>query len=214
MFVLPNSDIGYLEALLYDENRQLRVLPYADLADVPQEHLSQFCAQQGVYCIPTLELVDFLRAEIAGEKAIEIGAGNGALGTALGIPITDSRMQEEPQMRRIYADLQQATVRYGPNVQRYDAADAIRRFKPHTVIAAWVTHQFDSHEAWRKGSIFGVDEGALLRRVRRYIFIGNEEVHGPKPVLERPHRTVHAEWLLSRAMNGTPNAIWIWERDA
>ena len=200
-----------MEELLLSPEGSLRILPYADLANVPQEHISQFCVQHGVYCLPTQELVEWLRAELAGQKAIEIGSGNGALARALSITATDSYMQADPKIAALYAVQGQAPVHYGLNVEKWDAAAAVRLHRPHTVVACWVTHLYNEAEEWRAGNMFGVDEGQLLARVQKYIFVGNELTHALKPILDRPHRVFKAPWLLSRSINRDMNVIWVWE---
>ena len=54
----------------------------------------QFCLSRGIHCLPTLELIEFLKEEIGiqrlGKIAIEIGAGHGAIAKALNIISTDS----------------------------------------------------------------------------------------------------------------------------
>lgn len=212
VFELPRADITYLRAILLDESERLRVRPYAELQGIPQEHITQFCLVNGLYCLPTIELVAFIAQEIAGRKTIEIGSGNGALGRALEIPLTDSYQQNDPAIRSIWASAGQAPVQYGMDVLRYAALDAIRRFKPDCVVAAWVTHKYDPQTHYREGNMYGVQEEKIMAKVRKYVFVGNENAHRHKPILELPHRTIKADWLLSRSLAKDQNAIWIWER--
>ena len=57
-----------------------------------------------------------------------------------------------------------------------------------------------------------VDEAAIVAACDAYVFIGNTQVHQHKPILALPHRRLTPSWLQSRAINGTPDFIGIWER--
>jgi hypothetical protein len=212
--IFDASNITYLKELLLDENGCLRVVPYSRLMNVPQEHLSQFCMEHGIYAIPKQELIDFLREEISGneESTIEIGSGNGVICKALGIRGTDNYMQEIPEIKLHYQMLGQATVPYGKHVERLDALKAVQKYKPDIVVAAWVTHKYNPREPWREGNMYGIDEKKLLDKVQKYIVVGNEKVHDKKPILSLPHRKVKAPWILSRSMNPEKNVIFIWEK--
>ena len=94
MYTFDRSDINYLKRLLLKDG-ELQILPFDILKDIPQEHISQFCVENGCYLIPTTELVEFLAKLIGGNESrtIEIGSGNGVLGKALGIMCTDNFQQ-------------------------------------------------------------------------------------------------------------------------
>lgn len=186
----------------------LRPMPAAFYAQYSQHDLSLWCVTRGIYCLPTTELIEFLGKEIAGKRAIEIGAGNGVIGRALGIPATDSRMQERPEIAEFYASIGQQVVTYGQDVDKLDAAEAIEHYQPEIVIAAWVTHQYDENDHHRGGNAFGIDEEAIAKRAT-YIHVGHERVHAQKPVLKIPHET-HRIPLWSRSFEADENVIWIW----
>lgn len=188
-----------------------RVVPAAALANTTPEERLRFGVEHGIYAFPTEELVAFLRDFIGGRSAIEIGAGHGRLAAALGIPATDNRQREEPAMRAYYAALGQPTVRYGAHVEKLDAAEAVAKYWPQVVIAAWVTHRFDAAQPQAGGSETGVDEAAIVRACEAFVFIGNTQVHAHKPILSLPHRRIEPPWLRSRAINGTADFIGIWE---
>lgn len=211
--ILQKADISYLENILLDEQGHLKVVPYEQLKDVPQEHLSVFCVQHGFYCIPTQELIDFLSEEIGDlkEQTIEIGAGNGVLCRELGIKGTDSFMQLNPEIKAHYENLKQAIVPYGNHLERLDALEAVRKYRPKIVLAAWFTHKYNQKQHWRGGNMYGVDEKKILDKVTKYIHIGNETVHNKKPILELPHKVIQADWLLSRSVSRDKNVIYIWE---
>jgi hypothetical protein len=190
----------------------LRVMPAEFYASRSQDDLMVWCVRRGFYCLPTVELVEFLRAEIGGESAIEIGAGHGALGRALGIPMTDSKMQERADIAEIYRNALQAPISYPPDVEKLTALEAVEKYRPRVVIGAWVTHRYDSKVPERGGNMYGVDESKLLSKkwVRRYLFIGHERVCGQKPILSRRHTTYRFPFLFSRASDPL-NVIWSWK---
>lgn len=199
---------------LLDANGVLRVVPAADLADTTPAERLRFGVQHGIYGFVTEELVQFLREVIGERRAIEIGAGHGQLATALGIPATDNRQQEEPATRAHYELLRQPTVRYGDHVRKLDALEAVARHRPQVVVAAWVTHRYRPECPDAGGSVTGIEEEAVIAACETYVFIGNTQVHQHKPVAALPHRRLTPPWLYSRAVNGTADFIGIWEREA
>lgn len=196
-----------------DAQGQLVIHPAEWWAQFDQVDIGAFCVRQGMYCVPTLELVEWLKAEIGIATAIEVAAGNGALGRAVGIPATDNKSQRRPKVRAYLASIQQPPVRYGAHVLELDAELAVRALQPQVVVAAWLTHRFNEREEWRGGNPDGPREEFLLERAR-YIHVGNRGVHGVKPILALEHRAYEFPWLISRAMNGAPNFIAVWERGA
>ena len=176
-----------------------------------QAEISAFCVKHGLYCIPTQELIDWLKPLLAGERAIEIGAGTGTLAESLDIHATDNKMQLWPEIRAQYLLTRQTPVTYGPRVEELDALEAIRRYEPTVVIAAWVTHKWRPQETWREGNAWGVEEERIVQQAT-YVHIGNRKVHQHKPILELPHEELEAPWLVSRAINGTPNFVSLWRK--
>lgn len=211
-WALDAPGIRDLAPRLLDAQGRLRVVPAAELADTTGEERLRFGVEHGLYGFPTEELVAFLRQRIGGRRAIEIGAGHGQLARALGIPATDNRQQEEAEFRTYYAQLGQPCVPYGNHVEKLDALAAIARHRPEAVIASWVTHRYspDRHEAG--GSVTGIDEEAVIANCDTYIVIGNTHVHRHKPIWAWPHEKLTPSWLYSRAINGTPDFIAIWQR--
>jgi hypothetical protein len=214
--LLPKDNTTYLDEMLLDQDGALRILPYSDLKNIPHVHLMKFCVEHGYYCIPTQELIDFLNEEIGQqkEKTIEVAAGSGVIAKALGIVATDSKMQLEPAVLSYYRLLKQTIVPYDKSVKvdRIDAAKAVRKYKPDIVVAAWLTHKYNKREHWREGNQQGVDEVNMFESINKYINIGNEVTHAKKPILELPHRTIKADWLLSRSAHADKNVIFIWEK--
>lgn len=209
--VLEPVDLAPLDRALLDGQGLVRLLPAADLHQIPRPALRYWLHMRAVYGLPTTELIAWLQEQIGERRAIEIGAGNGALGRALGIPRTDSHVQQTDEMKQRYASLSigaQAPVSYPPDVKRMEALDAVDHYRPHTVVASWVSQK------WRPGDeqafVYGVDEWALLKRVRRYIFIGALSSHDQKRILTRPHETYAPPWLVSRAEPGI-DRIWVFQ---
>lgn len=187
-----------------------RILPSSFYRNTTAAERIMLCVRNGLYSLPTDELVDWLRAEIAGRSAIEIGAGHGALAAALGIPATDSWLQLNPAVAAHYAERSQPTVTYGRNVERLDAAAAIVKHKPKVVVACWVTHKYQSWRPEAAGNEFGVDEEALIDACETYILVGNAKVHEGKSIWNRKHRIIEPYWLYSRTMNDTKDFIAVW----
>jgi hypothetical protein len=131
-FTLNPTRVRDISDLVLDARGCVRILPAHKLAaTTPQERL--LCGvRHGLYGFPTLELVDFLRARIAGRTAIEIGAGHGVLSQALGIPATDNRQQEDEAIQAHYRALGQPTVPYGDHVEKLDAAAALANIGPRS----------------------------------------------------------------------------------
>jgi hypothetical protein len=164
------------------------------------------------YLLPTVELVDHLKSVIVGRKAIEIGSGSGDLARFLGIPATDNYCQDWPEVKEFYEITGQPRVRYGDNVERLDALEAVEKYKPDIVIGAWVTQWIDPKlpPPPEGGSIYGIKEDELLEKVPVYIMIGAEGIHGRKRILKRPHKMFNAKRIArSRRQD---NRIWIFGR--
>jgi hypothetical protein len=184
-----------------------RVMPAAFYRGTSIADRAVFGARHGLYGLPTVELIDWLKEKINGRTAIEIGAGHGVLADALGIPATDNRQQEEPAVAAYYAAIRQPVVQYGKSVEKLDAAAAVAKYRPQVVIASWVTHKYlaERHEAG--GNENGVTEEAIIAACGTYIFIGNSKVHAQKSIWGLPHSKIEPDWLFSRAHNGSPDFI-------
>jgi hypothetical protein len=91
--------------------------------------------------------------------------------------------------------------------------EAIKKYRPKVVVAAWVTQLYQDGDTPKKigSSIHGVDEAWVLDNVETYIFVGNEHVHKDKRILSRPYREIrNPHYVVSRAFDQTQNVIWIW----
>lgn len=207
----PKMDADFL-----DDRGQLKVVPLSRYGRWTQAQLGLWAQQRAFYFLPTVEAVELLQRLLPEklERAMEIGAGNGALGRALGIRATDSLQQLRPDVAESYRLMQQPTVRYGDDVEGLSALEAIERYRPEVVVAAWVSHRMDESNIAGGGNPDGVDEWALLSApsVRRYVFVGHETVHRNKPILKVRHETIAAGCLLSRSVQPGRNVVWVWDK--
>lgn len=209
--VLDPNRIRDIASEVLDSNGRLQVLPASYWATTTVEERALFGHNHGIYSFPTVELVNYLTALIGNRKAIEIGSGHGVLADALGIPATDNKQQEMPEYRVHYQLIGQPIVPYGPNVETLDAKDAVRKYKPQVVIACWVTHKYDPRRHSAGGNEVGVNEEKILERCEAYVFIGNQEIHKRKSIWKQSHTIEHPDWLYSRAHNGTPEFVAVWQ---
>lgn len=174
-----------------------------------QTKLKLLCHHNARYLVPTVELIEFLKPYV-DESTIEIGAGCGDLGRSLGIKMTDSYVQWEPEVISYYERLGQPIIQYGADVEKIDAISAIKKYNPKTVIGGWVTQWVDPDKpVTRPGSMYGIKETELLEMVDTYILIGAEHIHMHKYIMEIPHETIDAPFVRSRRKD---NKIWIWRR--
>lgn len=209
--VLEPCNISSLEKEVFVAG-QLQVKPSSFYEAISSNETRYLCFVHGIYNLPTVELIDWLHEKIGGRKAIEIGAGQGALGRALGIPITDSCMQADPGIQAYYQMVGQPTVKYPSDITKLDALSAVEEFKPDVIIGAWCTHLYREDEPWRHGNALGIDEDLLLEKVHTYIHIGNTAIHDKKRILDKPHQTFREPKLYGRASLPENNLIWVWEK--
>lgn len=207
-FVLRNENTQDLDALLLDEQGRLRVLPADELRTMNEGRMRLWCHKNAVYLIPSQELVAWIKDRIKGRTAIEIGAGNGALGRTLGIPMYDNFMQQDfPDVVACYEAARQPRVRYGADVIKRNANAAVRVKRPQVVIGSWITHLYKADEPGRGGNVYGIDELKILDHVETYIHVGCQRVHGQKRW--RPTEEHQPDWLFGR---GRDRVIYVWER--
>ena len=211
--ILPNENVDYMDDLLLD-NGLLRVLPAAILAALPPVHISIWGNKKGVYCFPTIELIEWLRDKVAGRSAIEICSGNGAIGRALNIPRTDSYNQTKPEMMALYAMYNQTPIFPPQDVQEFEANEAVDYFKPEVVLGSYITQRYllgDELAVPKIGSsVYGVNELDLLPKVQTYIAIGNKTSHGDKRIRKLPHKVYQFPWLFTRTLKPEENEISVW----
>ena len=214
-------DLEAMDRAFLTESGALRACSASEFAAFSRDHVRLWAQARGRYLLPTKELVYWLNMgplmRITLEdpnKILEVGAGMGDLAVFLGIRSTDSGVQTRRDMRLLYGMLGQAVTKPPKHVEKLDAIAAAKKYKPHTIVASWVTQAYRDGDAEnRVGScMYGPDEAHLLNLCKRYIFIGNEEVHKDKRILSMPHETHHPEGHVSRAADQSKNVVWIWQR--
>jgi hypothetical protein len=185
----------------------LQVMPIEFYKQFSENEIKFFMYKNAIYVLPTTELIEWLKQNIVG-SAIEIGAGHGAIARALNIPITDSRLQENLDIKIAYAASGQPVIEYANDVEKLTAFQAVNKYKPHTVIGAFITHKWNG----KNGNYWGVDENELLKSVMRYIHIGNKETHQNSAIMKLQHDENYFDWLITRSVNQSLNRIFVWSK--
>jgi len=165
--------------------------------------IRSFMHDNALYTLPTEELIDFLKSEIEGYKAIEICCGSGSIGKALNIPATDSKLQEDPVIQMHYKLMGQPVIKYPSHVKKYEAMDAVNKVKPEVVIGSYVTKQWNGSS----GNYWSPNELTILKRIKKYIHIGDLKTHADKPLMQMDYILHQPEWLICR---GQCPYIGIW----
>lgn len=209
--LLINQDISGLEKLLKCDDG-FKPCYAEQLKAFNQTQISIFCVNNALYQIPTHELIEYLRALIAGQDAIEIGAGVGQIGKYLNIPMTDNKQQEWPYTIARYKKMKQPVITYHKDIIEIDGNEAVWKFKPSVVIGAWITAPLDYKN--QPMNMHGVTEGPIIDAVNYYIHIGNSKTHFNKRILHnRDHYEISAPWLYSRSLSYNLNRIWIFSKN-
>lgn len=208
---IQDKNVDYLDSIFMGQDKLLRPVPYAVLQDVPQVDIVIWCNKNGVYQIATIELIEWLREQIAGRKAIEIGAGKSGIGRALGIPTTDSFLHTQPLIQIYYSMLKQ-TITIPPDyVEELDAEQAIKKYEPEVVVGAFITQKH--HEGEDGGNMWGVEDGEVVKAAT-YIHIGHDTPHGKKRINALPHKKYRFPWLVNRCFFREMSAISVWEKQS
>jgi hypothetical protein len=195
--ILKEEDTSSLDAMLLDEQGFCKVLPAETIKGIPRQTFQLWCMRNAVYLYPTQELVEFLKNFIGTRTAIEVGAGNGHLGNALGITMTDSGMQTRPDIIAQYETIGQVCTNPPANVEILDAEAAVLKYKPQVVVASWLTHKWTP--GLSTGNQFGPDENVIIENTEHYVHIGNDKVHKDKPCWQSEHTKDYHPWIVSRA---------------
>lgn len=198
---------------LLDHSGALRLMPSQDYEAYSNDSIRLWCTLHGRYGLPTVETVAWLREQVGGRSAIEVGAGAGDLCRHLGIHGTDNHCQEWPAVRRYYAKLGTPPISYAPWVETLDAVEALRRYQPQVVVGSWLTEWVDPtnmNVGEAGGSIYGIKEDAILDSGATYIMVGNEKIHGAKSIMRHPHETHALPFLRSKSSSPEMDRVYIW----
>lgn len=207
--IVSNEDISGLEELTGASSGMIRPIPSEKVAEFSFTQQRLFLHKYGLYTLPTVELIDYLARIIKGKKAIEIGAGMGVIGRSLGIPITDNKMQEWPEMKAYYASILQPTIKYPADIVEMDAIEAIDYYKPDIVIGSYITPKW--HPGMSSGNIYGVETVDLISRVQAYYMIGNLSTHNFDPGFAYLDGVEQHDFLYTRGPKET-SVIFRWKQ--
>lgn len=203
------------DLLCPEHNGIVKPLPFSVIANDTVDTLNLVLQYSALYTFPVVELIDFLKGEIDDDPelephtAIEICAGMGWIGRGLGIPITDSRIQERDDVRSSYLANRAVPIQYPDDVECLDAVSAVKKYAPEFVIGSYVTRLYGLGSL-KQGSSFGVDTPWLVNNCRRFYHIGNDDVHYGDPIMKRPHQRLKFDWLVTRG-NSEHARIYVWE---
>lgn len=207
-----STDISQLVAECHDSQGRLLVKPAAFYEQFDHSQIQVFCVKHGYYNLPTEELITFLQEFVGDYPVIEIGAGNGAIGRAMGVTMTDSYVQNAPSYKKAYSAARQATVPYGDDVLHLEALAAVKKFKPHTVLASWVTPKAILNRPDLGGHPYGVDVRKLRKQVKRYVLVGNYKVHeSTVRLLGTPDASYFDVGLVQRSTVPDLDVVMVWE---
>lgn len=206
-----------LDEYLLGPDGLLKILPAAAYESIPPHFKALWCKEMGYHLLPTVELVDWLRKEIGAAAAIEICAGSGVLGRALGVPSIDwdvcARFPVAKMFYKIHAH--EATPMIGAHCERIEAMEALAKYRPKVVFGGYITQRvYPGEPDTMPGSMYGVEERALIRCVERYIVISTRTTQCNKRIFRQVHREISPSWLITRHPDPTAPLISIWENDA
>lgn len=182
------KEIGQkLNKILIDEStNRIKLLLTEEIKEINLNELRVWCAINAVYTIPTYELIEFLNKEKIG-LTIEIGSGNNDIGYHLGILQTDSYCQTEG-IGLLNSILHKSSPTIPKeDVIRINANDAVDKYKPDTVIGSFITQLYQKGDEEKNigSSVLGVDEINICSKVKKYIHLGNSNVHQKKRILQK-----------------------------
>lgn len=206
-----NFDYAYKKHDIIDDRKKLKIKTADFWHRLGWDARRTFLHFEGQYFLPTVEsliLINNLIGSIPKEDCLEIGAGNGWLGYLLGIRMTDSYLQDEPAMKFAYLSAGQPVIKYGADVERLDAVEAAKKYRPHTIIGSWIS------EKGAAGNQLLADELEMMKYCKRYIFIGTDVHHEYKTLVREGRGVKHKNpGILSRAKDDSVNSIWVFESD-
>lgn len=206
--IINPDDVRDISNDLLLPNGKLKLLSYHEYKKYTLQELQLFGHINTRYGIPTIELVEHIKSIIGDRKAIEIGAGHGDLGYHLDIPMTDSKIQDDPKIKAFYEANGQPTIKYPNDVQKLEALEAVKKYTPQVVVASWVTTYSPIPMKDYGSSPHGIKENEILDLIETYILVGNLDSHWDKPILKNS-TYISRPYIISRAKNPQNNRIFV-----
>lgn len=207
--IVNTENITDITSEVMMDNGNIKLMPANFWRKFAWDDFRIFCHYAARYGIHTIEQQEFLKNIISGRSVIEIGAGHGDIGFHLGIKMTDSKIQNTAYVKNVMSLMQQPIMKYSKSVEKIEALEVVKKYKPQVVIGSWIT-TFSPRAKSYNSSPFGVKEKKILDLIETYILIGNVDIHKGKPIFNKPHDEYYFDWIISRGKNQLNNRIWVW----
>lgn len=208
-------NVKHLDEIFLDSNGLLKVVDADIIRSIPLLELRIWARENGVYQFITTEMIDWLRPYFLGKTGLEICAGKGTIGRALGIVSTDSRLLQggNPLVSSVMQQNHEEPTNPPDDVITFNSNEAVNYYKPQIVVGSFVTQIYKPGENWERisSSEYGTDEELLFKKVSTYIMFGNLNVHKHKRLFKKKHREYSFPWLITRCEDQTKNRVWVWE---
>jgi hypothetical protein len=153
-----------MDQILLGEDGYLQILPEEVYEQFTQSELAHWAVSMGYWIYPTQELIDAITS-IMEFPGLEICAGTGILGRALGIKSIDLKLSKYKFYRDLFRNNNMAEPNYGPWVVEGEAGKTIKDDKPTTVVGSYVISRGGERAPW------GINEDILLNCVKQVILI-------------------------------------------
>ena len=182
------EEIKLLDSILKNKDGLIVPCSGTQLNEFPINTIRYYCLINGIYGICTFELLNQLKQLIGHKKCIEIGAGVGTFGRALGLQMFDNYLQNRPDVKLQYDLLMQPTINYGLDVLKMDAIEAIKLIRPKIVFGSWITNKYNRKRHHLGGNIYGVDEYKMFEYgVEKFLMYGSLSQHSKQPLFNDPN---------------------------
>ena len=198
------------DRIFLDERGIIKLQPADFYKTIDNADLRVWCICRAIYQLPTIELIEWLKTNLNLERTIEIGAGNNYLYHHLGIVGVDNYSEQIPAVKLVHEILNQPSTNPPPKVEKLDAIAAIEKYQPETVITSWMTIKGEDTEEVDGGHRYAPDEDEIIDTGVTYVFIGNEDLHSDRYIMNKPHKTYYFDWLVSRGYYPEQNYICVW----
>lgn len=200
--------------MIINDDGYVQSVPYDKIKNYDTDDLNYVMLIAGLYTFPTTELIEWLREQITDDPdyypdAIEIGAGTGWIGRELEIPATDSKLQDRQDIKERYAAMGQPTIMYPNFVEKLDAVQAIKKYRPEFVLGSYITHKWKQGGS-NTGNMYGVNTDWVINNCHKFFLIGNLNIVKENPSLKRKHLELSFPWLITRG-DYTKARIFVWE---